>query len=92
MVSPLKGLTMAIIHARALARQAEKAAKKRTKKKKGTTRKTTAPSSRVRVSQATVTKVKNLGRTAARAAAAKPGASAEFKEAVRRIYPDRKKR
>lgn len=86
MVSPLKGLTRAQIAARAAARRAAEAAKKANKKRGSTA----AKKGRVRVTQRTVNAVLKMGRSAARAAAAKPGASAEFKEAVNRVYPARK--
>ena len=79
MVSPLKGLTRAQISANAAKRRAELAAKKGKRKKKTKTAK-------VRVTQATINKVAAMGKAKALQAAAKPGASAEFKEAVKRYY------
>lgn len=76
--SPLKGLTRAQITARAAARRAELAKKKKKPRAKKT--------AKVRVSQATINKVASMGKAKALQAAGKPGASAEFKEAVKRYY------
>lgn len=83
MVSSLKGLTRAQITARAAARRAQAAAKKGTRKKGSA--KVAAP--HIRVSQATVNRVKALGKVKALAAARASTATLELKEAVARIYP-----